>query len=75
MKIFLNLSADFFFICIIGKKINQNIQNYYLVMDENGKTVTRCLIDSKVVHDALALKNMIYIINYNELRQLKFFKC
>ncbi len=55
--------------------LNKKLRIYYLVIDENGNTITRYLTDLTEVHDALALKNMICIINNYELRQLKFLNC
>ena len=53
-------------------KRSQTLHNYYVAIDENGKTITKYLTDLTEVHDALVIKNMIYIINQNELRQLEF---
>jgi hypothetical protein len=55
--------------------LNQKLRIYYLVIDENGNTITKYLTDLTEIHDALALKNMIYTINNYELRQLKFSNC
>jgi hypothetical protein len=55
--------------------LNQKLRIYYLVIDENGNTITKYLTDLTEIHDALAVKNMIYTINNYELRQLKFLNC
>ncbi len=43
--------------------LNQKLRIYYLVIDENGNTITKYLTDLTEIHDALAVKNMIYTIN------------
>ncbi len=55
-------------------KSSKTLHNYYLAIDENGKTITKYLTDLTEVQDALAFKNMIYIINKNDLRKLEFRK-
>jgi hypothetical protein len=59
---------------LIELNINQKLQNYYLVIDENGKIITKYLTDLKDISFALALKNRIYTIDQNVLRELEFRK-
>jgi hypothetical protein len=59
---------------LIELNINQKLQNYYLVIDENGKIITKYLTDLKDISYSLALKNRIYTIDQNVLRELEFRK-
>ncbi len=52
----------------------KTLRNYYLVFDENGKTITKYLTDLTEVQDALLLKDVIYIISKNDLKELEFRK-
>jgi hypothetical protein len=52
----------------------KTLRNYYLVIDENGKTITKYLTDLTEVQDALLLKDVIYIISKNDLKELEFCK-
>jgi hypothetical protein len=53
---------------------NRRNDIFFLVIDENGKTITKYLTDLNKVKYALAFKNMIYIINKSDLRKLEFRK-
>ncbi len=59
---------------LIELNTNQKLQNYYLAIDENGKTITKYLTDLKDISYSLALKNKIFTIDQNVLRELEFRK-